>query len=112
MFRAVVDNMSARFELLGPAVGRDLDLDVRVGLDVPELGRVRGGAALRGNDDAVLALASTYERGRDGIAALGSFRGHEQHVVTERADSAALLGVELVDRPLVVWSCLHQLEIY
>src|SRR5712691_11317241 len=109
---AIVDNMGASLELLSSAVGRHLDLDLGVGLYVPEPRRVRGGAPLRGNDDAVGALAAADERGGDGLAALGPFRGHEQHVVAERADSTALFGVELVDRLLVVRRCLHKLEIY
>src|SRR5713101_9173646 len=102
--------MGACFELLGSTIRRQLQLYLRIGLDVSEPCRVRRRATLRRHDDAVLAIAATNQWSGDEVAALGAFRGHEHDVVAPHPDSAPLLGMKLVNRLLVPGSCSHRLK--
>src|SRR5260370_35516548 len=102
--------MGACFEPLGSTMRRQLELDLRVGLDVSKPCRVRRRATLRRHDDAVLAIAATDQRRGDEVAALGAFRGHESDMVAPHPDSKSLLGMKLFNRLLVPAGCSHPLK--
>src|SRR5216683_5042069 len=102
--------MGVCFELLGSTIRRQLELDLRVGLDVSKPCRVRRRATLRRDDDAVLAIAATDQWSGDEVAALGAFRGHEYDMVDPHPESTPLLGMKLFDRFQVPGSCSHRLK--
>src|SRR5713101_4154398 len=102
--------MGACFELLGSTIRRQLQLDLRVGLDVSKPRRVCRCATLRRHHDAVLAIAATDQWSGDELAALGAFRGHEHDMVAPHPDSKSLLGMKLFNRLLVPGSCSHRLK--
>src|SRR5260370_8656686 len=102
--------MGACFELLGSSIRRQLELDLRIGLDVSKPCRVRRRATLRRHDDAVLAIAATAQWSGNELAALGAFRGHEHDMVAPHPDSKSLLGMKLFNRLLVPGSSSHRLK--
>src|SRR5256885_4975490 len=110
-FRPARQHPRSRRKTLSPGIGCDLDLDVRVRLNVAvPLGMV-GSAAFGGDDnELVIALSPVNERGGDLIAALRASGRHQQHVVAPRPDAPALLGFELVDGFLVPGSSSHSYQ--
>src|SRR2546426_12714029 len=106
-----VNNPGAGLDLLGPVVVRHLDLDLWGCRDIPEPQRMVRRTTLRGHDDVVVSFAAINERGRDGLAALRPFCGHQQHVVAPHADPPPSLGVELVDCLLIEGRCFHHLNL-
>src|SRR5438132_2333169 len=105
--RTAVNHLRPGLELLGAALVRNLDLDLRVGLDVLEPAGVSWCPALRSNDDVAIAISAVDKRGADVVATPGPFGGHEQHVIAPHADSESFLLVELGDRLLVPAACSH-----
>src|ERR1700694_4228267 len=102
---SAVDHSSASFELLSPVGAGHFDLDLRVCLDVSEPRRVLGSSAFGRDDYVVVAVAAIDQRSRDGLAALGSTGGQQQHVVCTHADPTPLIGLKFSDRFLIERSC-------
>src|SRR5258708_6400448 len=109
-FGPAVDYPRSGLELLGAAGFRHLHLDLIVGLDVSEPHRVLGRPALGSHDDVVAAFSAVNKGGGDDVATFGSSRSHLQYAVAKRADAEPMLGVELIDRPLIEGSGFHLLK--
>src|SRR5437879_12638710 len=85
------DRTGLGLELLGPAGGRHLDLDLRIGFDVSEPCRMLRRPALRCADDVVVPLQTADQRGGDRLSALGPRCRHEQHMVAPQSDAPSRL---------------------